>query len=257
MKMVEKKKKRKINPLQAVIGYSIGLAMVLAGVFYSTLSPVCPAENALPFLNSDERVQVTVAQNAYFQPAVKNAATGFIFYPGGRVDYRSYAPLAHRLAEKGWPVAIVPMPLNLAVLGSDRASQVIKEHPEVSHWIIGGHSLGGSMAAKFLAENPGKISGIVFMASYPAGKELTASHIPVLSIYATNDGLISMKEWETYRPRFPTNTQWISIVGGNHAGFGWYGKQEGDNPATISLEEQTDKIVQSIDQFMKLIDHES
>jgi hypothetical protein len=29
----------------------------------------------------------------------------------------------------------------------------------------------------------------------------------------------------------------VSIEGGNHAQFGWYGPQEGDNPATISREE--------------------
>jgi hypothetical protein len=41
------------------------------------------------------------------------------------------------------------------------------------------------------------------------------------------------------------------IEGGNHAGFGWYGKQEEDKPADISVEEQTLQVVQAIDRFLK------
>jgi hypothetical protein len=78
-----------------------------------------------------------------------------------------------------------------------------------------------------------------------------------LSIFATEDGLIPLKEWDTYRPRFPSVTRWVAIQGGNHAGFGWYGVQKGDNPATISLQTQTEQIVQSIDQFLKSIDYAS
>jgi hypothetical protein len=250
-----KKSKKRANPFLISIGLIIGLIAILAGVFLTTLSPVGPATEALPYMTNDSRVKINVDRYAFFKPVDKSSNTGFIFYPGGRVDYRSYAPLAHRLAEKGWPVAIIPMPLNLAVLGSDRASQVIKDHPEILHWVIGGHSLGGSMAAKFAIENPAMISGMIFMASYPAGDELASSTFPVLSIYASNDGLITMNKWDTYRKRFPSNTTWTVIEGGNHAGFGWYGKQQGDNSPVISLEEQTNHIVQSIDQFITSIDH--
>src|SRR5512133_595874 len=152
-------RKRRVNPIQAIRTYTIGLLMVMAGVYIYTLSPVGPLPAALPYIQGNDRVQVKSDRYAYFQPSNSPAKTGFIFYPGGRVDYRSYAPMARMLAEKGWPVAIVPMPLNLAVLGSDRAAWVIADHPEVQHWVVGGHSLGGSMAAKFADENPTQISG--------------------------------------------------------------------------------------------------
>lgn len=249
-------KKRRVHPIRVIIGYILGLGIVLAGVYVSSLTPVGPLPEALPYLESDSSVKVSMVSSLYFLPVEKPAGIGFIFYPGGRVDYRSYAPLAHSLAAKGWPVAVAPMPLNLAVLGSERAQSVISDHPEVSHWVIGGHSLGGTMAAEYAAKHPDKITGLIFLASYPGGNELFSSNLPVLSIYGTADGLITGKDWEKYRGRFPPSTQWVEIDGGNHAGFGWYGKQEGDNPATISLKEQTDQILQAIDQFLKTVENQ-
>jgi pimeloyl-ACP methyl ester carboxylesterase len=202
-------------------------------------------------MQSSADIQVTDNGFAWFQPVSNPAKTGFIFYPGGRVDYRSYAPLAAGLAAKGWPSAIVPMPLDLAVLGPDKARDVINAHPEVTRWVIGGHSLGGTMAAQFAQQNPKDLSGIVFLASYPANDKLAASNLPSLAIFGENDGLVTAEDREKFRPRFPPSTEWLVISGGNHAGFGWYGKQEGDNPAIISLEEQGSQVLQAIDQFMK------
>ncbi len=256
--MVQAKKnarKPRVNPVRAVVVYLLGMGMILAGVYYSSLTPVGPLPEALSFLNSTGKVQITNDQYAYFQPLVANHQTGFIFYPGGRVDYRSYAPLAARLAEKGWPVAIVPMPLNLAVLGSDRADSVINSHSEIKNWVIGGHSLGGTMAARYTIENPEDIAGIIFLASYPSDTRLAESKLPVFSIYASEDGVISTEDWQKYRARFPTGTTWVEIIGGNHAGFGWYGIQADDRPAVISLNEQTEQILQAIDQFLTKVEN--
>jgi hypothetical protein len=163
----EKDHQTPVNPIRAAAVYIFGLLIIFAGVYLFTLSPVGPLPEALPYLQSTDRVQVTAGNYAWFQPVEKPAQIGFIFYPGGRVDYRSYAPLAARLAEKGWPSAIIPMPLNLAVFGTDKAAEVIKGHPEVTRWVIAGHSLGGTMASQFAGRNPDSISGIVFLASYP------------------------------------------------------------------------------------------
>jgi hypothetical protein len=240
-----------------IAGIFTGLLLILAGYYFTSLTPVGPLPEALPYLKNDSKVEVITKDYTLFKPLANTAKTGFIFYPGGRVDYRSYAPMAHSLAEKGWPVVIVPMPLNLAVFGANRASQVIKDHPEIPRWAIGGHSLGGSMAAKFVIDNPSTVTGIVFLASYPPDNKMADSTIDALSIYASNDGLIPPTMWDTYRPRFPVATRWKLIEGGNHAGFGWYGEQKGDNSTTIILQDQTDQIVQSINQFLHSIDYAS
>jgi hypothetical protein len=249
--------KKRLPFFRQLVGVFISLFVILAGYYFTSLSPVGPLPEALQYLNSDEQVKVVQGDYAFFQPLKNPAQTGFIFYPGGRVDYRSYAPLAHKLAEKGWPVAVVPMPLNLAVFGSNRAADVIGDHPEVPRWAIGGHSLGGSMAAQYEIDHPSTTTGIVFLASYPAGNELSGSTMDALSIYASEDGLIPLTEWKILRSRFPVVTHWKLIQGGNHAGFGWYGVQKGDNPSAITLEEQTAQIVESIDEFLHSIDYPS
>src|SRR5512143_918573 len=103
-----------------------------------------------------------------FQPA-QPSDTGFIFYPGGLVDPAAYAPLMKQLSDQGIMTVIVPMPLDLAVFGVNKANDVIAAYPDIKQWIIGGHSLGGSMAAQYAKDNASKLAGIAFMASYPAG----------------------------------------------------------------------------------------
>lgn len=255
MTFVRRPKKKTAITLRMVVVYIIGLLIIMAGVFLSTLSPVGPLPEALPYLQSTSRVQVQTGSYTWFQPAQSAAKTGFIFYPGGRVDYRSYAPLCASLAEKGWPVALVPMPLDLAILGPDKASGVIKDHPEINRWVIAGHSLGGTMAAQFTTKNSSSIAGIIFLASYPADKSLATSSLPMLAIFGEKDGLVTEEDREKYRPRFPEFTEWMVIEGGNHAGFGRYGEQEGDYPATISLQDQEDQVLQAVDHFLKKIDN--
>jgi len=45
--------------------------------------------------------------------------------------------------------------------------------------------------------------------------------------------------------------RWFVIVGGNHAQFGWYGPQPGDNPAEISREAQQQQVVESTIEMLK------
>ena len=130
------------------------------------------------------------------------------------------------------------MPLYLAVLDANAAAEVIAAYPAIEHWAIGGHSLGGSMAATF-TDQSSDIDGLVLWASYPSeSNDLSDREITVSSIYGTLDGLATPEKVSAAEPLLPSDTVWVPIEGGNHAQFGWYGPQEGDNPATISREEQ-------------------
>jgi hypothetical protein len=53
------------------------------------------------------------------------------------------------------------------------------------------------------------------------------------------------------RSLLPPDTQWTAIEGGNHAQFGWYGPQPGDNQATITREEQQAQIVAATLQLLQ------
>ncbi|MBN1920025.1 MAG: alpha/beta hydrolase, partial [Anaerolineae bacterium] len=105
----------------------VGLLLMLAiggFVLWASL-PTGPMPEAMTAIQSDSQVQVSTERWLEFAPAQGASQVGFIFYPGGRVDARAYAPLAHDIAAAGFRVIIVPMPLNLAVFGSGRAADVI------------------------------------------------------------------------------------------------------------------------------------
>jgi hypothetical protein len=207
---------------------------------------------ALTALESDSRVQVTADRWLAFVPANEQPTTGLILYPGGRIDPRSYAPTARAIAGNGYLVVIVPMPLNLAVFASDAAAGVMAAYPDVSQWAIGGHSLGGAMAARFAYGHPGEVQGLVLWAAYPDGSnDLSDRELNVTSIYASLDGLATLEKIEASRRLLPPTTQWVAIEGGNHAQFGWYGPQPGDNPATISREQQQEQVVDATIQLLE------
>ncbi|HEY5275960.1 MAG TPA: alpha/beta hydrolase, partial [Coriobacteriia bacterium] len=127
-----------------------------------------------------------------------------------------------------------------------RAGDVIAAHPGIKHWIVGGHSLGGSMAAEFVKGSPAAVQGIVFLASYPADStDLSALPLHVVSIYGTKDGLAGGK-FEASMARLPRDTRVVVIEGGNHAQFGDYGPQSGDGTATISRDAQQAQTVAAI-----------
>jgi predicted alpha/beta-hydrolase family hydrolase len=228
-----------------LVGVVAAILLALAGFTIWAYTPLGPMPEALAALQSDEQVQVESGPWLTFRPTSSQPDTGLIFYPGGRVDYRSYAPLAREIARQGYTVVIVPMPFNLAVFGAGRASDVIAAHPEIQHWAIGGHSLGGAMAANYVYSHPDAVSGLALMAAYPAGNNSLADrNLDVLSIYGTEDGAVD--QLKAARSLLPASTEWVTIEGGNHAGFGWYGPQPGDGTATISREEQQAQTVASV-----------
>lgn len=180
-----------------------------------------------------------------FQPAQATDA-GFIFYPGGLVDPAAYAPLMGQLSAQGVMTVIVPMPLDLAVFGVNKAQDVLAAYPEIEGWVMGGHSLGGSMAAQFVKGNPNAVEGLAFLASYPANAtDLSALPIQSVSVYGTQDG-VAQDVFEESLKRLPPGTPLVIIEGGNHAQFGHYGPQAGDGVATISREDQQGQTVTAI-----------
>jgi dienelactone hydrolase len=132
----------------------------------------------------------------------------------------------------------------LSLFGSGRASEVVAANPEINQWVIGGHSLGGVMAARYASQNPDKVEGLALWAAYPAAdNDLRKSGITVTSIYATLDGLTTLEDIEASRNLLPLDTLWVEIEGGNHAQFGDYGAQSGDREARIPLAEQEKMVI--------------
>ena len=150
------------------------LLVAVAGMLVWANTPLGPSPEAIAALVSDDQVQVEQGNWLVFRPVGVTPNTGFVLYPGGRVDYRSYAPQARDIAAEGYLVVVPKMPLNLAVTAPGKATEIVAAFPEVSHWAVGGHSLGGAMAATFVHDQPDAVDGLVFWAAYPAGNKSLA-----------------------------------------------------------------------------------
>ncbi|MFN3309174.1 MAG: alpha/beta fold hydrolase [Anaerolineales bacterium] len=238
------------------------LFALLALLIVATLGFVLWANQALPpmaealaALQSDAQVEVRSTEGRLeFFPRNATSEPGLIFYPGGRVDFRAYAPLAKAIAAKGYPVFLIKMPLNLAFFNPNAAEAVIAQHPEIRRWVIGGHSLGGAMAANFAKKHPQQVDGLVLWAAYPASSDdLSNSGLAVLSVFADQDTLATLEKIQASRALLPSNTQWVKIQGGNHAQFGWYDDQPVDGIATIGREVQQEQILAATVQFLESI----
>ncbi len=199
-------------------------------------------ESADAALESDETVSVTKTKYGWFFDGLSDT-DALIFYPGGKVEETAYAPLLHRLAGQGMDVCLVSMPFRLAVFGVNKADQVMLQH-DYAHWYIGGHSLGGAMAAVYAAENSGRLTGLILLAAYPT-KPLDES-IRTIMIYGSEDHVLNMKKLNEGKQYLPDNSKEYIISGGNHAQFGNYGIQRGDGTADVSADVQQQKTVELI-----------
>ena len=227
----------------------LGIVFILSLIAFLlwALTPLGP-DNTIS-LESDEEVKIEVKDSLIiFTPLKDTPKTGFIFYPGGRVDYRSYANLMYKIARNGYLCVIVKMPLSLAIFGINKANNVIDKFPSIEKWFIGGHSLGGAMAAEYVYKNPDKVDGLILAASYQSSNtDLSLYNLKVLMIYGSMDNIEENVDFNI----LPEYTNVVIIEGGNHAQFGNYGKQSGDLDATITTEEQHNKIVQAIILFIE------
>lgn len=176
------------------------------------------------------------------------AETGFIFYPGGKVEYTAYAPLMRALAENGVLCVMTEMPMNLAVLDMNAADGIPEQYPQVKRWYIGGHSLGGSMSASHAAKNTDRYEGLVLLASYSTA-DISTSGLNVISLYGSEDGVLNMDKYTEYKANLPADVEEHVIEGGCHAGFGSYGVQKGDGIPFISGEEQLQLTAQLLTDF--------
>lgn len=228
------------------------MLLVISGVLVWAETPYEAETTAI------ERMNQSIIENnenwIVFDPEGYVPSTGLVLYPGARVDYRAYAPHAEAIAEAGFKVIILPMPLNFAFLGINKAEEVIAAFPEIRTWAVGGHSLGGAMAAEFIKTHPASVKGLVLWAAYPGeNNDLSTTNLQVLSVYASNDEIANLEEIESSKLRLPDETVYLRIDGGNHAGFGWYGSQKGDGALEISKVNQQNQIVAATVTFLKTL----
>ena len=233
------------------IGIVIILVIGVLGVVVWSRTGTYPArEVAEAALQSTNRVTITQDRWIVFEPD-QESEIGLIFYPGGLVEPTAYAPILHKIAENGVLVIITPMPLNLAILNTCAANAVIEAYPQISTWILAGHSLGGASAAIFAENNPGAVDAIVFWDSYPPdSSNLSDNTISAISIFGTTNNLPNTENFNDKKHLLPSDTIFIAIEGANHAQFGDYGPQKGDVVAAMSLADQHERVAEIMLDFI-------
>lgn len=169
--------------------------------------------------------------------------TALVFLPGAKVEAQAYAPLMLRLAEQGVDCYLMDPVAHMAFFSAADAGRIL-EGGERRHWLVGGHSLGGIVAVSCANEHPGTAEAVVLLASYPTS-ELPGT-TTLLSVYSSEDGCLERDRYDDARALWPSQSQELVIEGGNHAGFGNYGKQAGDGEALIAASEQQNLTARAI-----------
>ncbi|MEI3305504.1 MAG: alpha/beta fold hydrolase [Dysosmobacter sp.] len=165
--------------------------------------------------------------------------TAIIFYPGAKVEAAAYLPLLNQLRQTGLTCILVEMPFHLAIFDVNAAEDVMAQFPDIQHWYIAGHSMGGAMASQFASEYPDEVDGLLLLGAYLYGDYPPAD---TLTVYGSLN--------QSVEDKIDYTENVVEIEGGNHAQFGNYGPQKGDMPATISAEEQQAQTVEAISDFI-------
>jgi hypothetical protein len=247
----------KLKKIIRIVLISITSLLVIAtlGLFIWSKTSTYPArEVALAALESTGEVTVSQEDWISFTPA-ESTKLGLVFYPGGLVDPRAYAPVLQMIAAEDVLVVITPMPLNLGILNTGAANAVLAAYPEIEIWILAGHSLGGASAGIYAANNPGQIDALILWDSYPPDSaDLSAADLAVLSIYGTADGFPNTDNFDDKRGLLPSTTEFIAIEGASHAQFGDYGPQKGDVEPSLSLADQHQQVFEIMLEFIQGMD---
>lgn len=218
--------------------------LLLAGGCFWYISDYSRSEpSATALLSGTGQVFVSPCANGLFLDG-PGEDSALIFYPGAKVEYTAYLPLLFQVAEGGTDCFALKMPGNLAILGQDRAAPILDSY-DYARWYLGGHSLGGAMAASWAAGHTDELDGLVLLAAYPT-KELSGTSFAVLSVYGSEDGVLNMAKLESGRDLMPADYTELCIQGGCHAWFGNYGTQKGDGTPSISREEQQTQTAKAI-----------
>ncbi len=214
------------------------------------LRPFPAVEPALAAMQSDAVVTVVESPTQIVMtPNAEPSTTGVFFQPGAKVDARAYAAILRPLAEAGYTVVIPKQPLGIAFLATGAFESAQAANPQITQWVVGGHSLGGTVAAidaeQHDSDATAPVSGLLLYASYPASDMSESLTSAVLSISGTNDGLATPADIDASRADLPADAEFLAVDGAVHAFFGDYGPQPGDGTPTITHDQARAEIGQA------------
>ena len=226
-----------------VIVSIFSVMMILAGAFFWYVSDYYQADEAAISVLAQSS-NILVEDNLTILTPSEPSDTALIFYPGAKVEAIAYLPLLSQICQSGITCILVEMPFHMAILDANAAEEVFAAFPEIQHWYLAGHSMGGAMASKFAEDHADSVDGLILLGAYLYGNYPPED---TLTVYGSLNQ--SVEEKIDYTENI------VEIQGGNHAQFGNYGLQKGDLPATITAQEQQRQTVAAILQFIHQRQH--
>lgn len=151
-KQTNKKKKIFLVAITTIV------AIILLSFGYFRFSIYHPSESA-----SSIATTATVRNKQVTEFKAKNSKLTVVFYPGALVEPDAYSIWAKKVSQAGYTVKIAHFPLNMAIFEPTIANKLITNSEK---YVIGGHSLGGAMAARYVHEHHSvNLKGVFFLAA--------------------------------------------------------------------------------------------
>ena len=192
--------------LRLATGVLLAMLLLAAGFFWYVSDYYRAEDAALDVLASGENIEVrgslTILSPSY------PTDTAIIFYPGAKVEGAAYLPLLDQLRRTGLTCILVAMPFRMAIFDVNAAEDVMAQFPEIRHWYLAGHSMGGAMASQFAAGHRDQVDGLILLGAYLYGEYPSAD---TLTVYGSLN--------QSVEDKIDYTEHVVEIDGGNHAQF--------------------------------------
>jgi pimeloyl-ACP methyl ester carboxylesterase len=230
-----------------------GCGLLVAWVGWCALA-FRPNADARAAMAGSALVQVRAMDDAgwLFEPAApREGSRALLFFPGGLVDARAYAPLLHAVAAAGHRAVLVRTPWRGAFGMAEDAAVLQRARQRIhalgGRWAVGGHSRGGKAAAAFARAYPGDVDALVLLGtSHPRDFSLADAPFAVVQVLGDHDPIASPARARANGHNLPAATSRIVLRGANHSQFGDYGFQPGDRFAALPRAAQRRRIADAL-----------
>jgi len=182
--------RKMLRVIWIICGISFTIVLIISFQAKGVDKTLLQTSDSVKVVNDSYKIEFTPLKS------VKDSA--LIFYPGGFVDPKAYAPMARKITENGYKVKL---PLRIAFSNSQkqelfsRSKELIQNDDETNHWVMAGHSRGGALAAEFVKDESKLVDSLILIGTtHPKEFDLSDLEIDVTKVFATNDGLASEKE---------------------------------------------------------------
>ena len=146
-------KKKILMTLSIILILCVGCFGIYVNDYYHA------QDDALEILNHKNVKKVN--SNLIALTPEKKSDVGIIFYPGAKVENTAYLPLLKHLTSNSYNCYLLKMPFNMAIFNKNAANKIIEQYPNIKHWYICGHSMGGAMASSYVSKNKDKVDGLI------------------------------------------------------------------------------------------------